>query len=371
MTRGPARRPIQADVARLAGVSQTTVSLVLNERDAGVRISPATRERVLSVIRELGYVANASARSLAGGRNRIIGVYTFEPVFPTTSLDFYFPFLLGMEQEAAELGYDLLLFTGVAGGRQIFRDGSTRLALADGALLLGRYPNVEEIEQLRDSGYPFVYVGHREVSGPPIPYVAADYARATQRLTERLFEVGHERVVYARIGNGDAQPSRDREKGFRRAVPAGDLRRPVGPVWTLESPDEVAGLLAEIRRAGVTAVVAEQHVLAQELLACGERQGMSVPGDLSIVVLGDSTGARGDDTPWTGLVVPREQMGRQATRLLVRLLKPAEEAEATEAAQCESAECPLVPGATVAPPPVPSRQRRPRRQPRQTRVSTS
>lgn len=345
MSRVPARRPTQADIARLAGVSQATVSLVLNERDAGVRISPATRERVLAVMREWGYVANASARSLAGGRNKIIGVYTFEPVFPTTSVDFYFPFLLGMEQQAAELGYDLLMFTSAGGERQIFRDGSTRLSLADGTLLLGRYPNIEEIEQLRDSGYPFVYVGHREVSGAPISYVAADYAGATQQLTERLFALGHERVAYARLGNGDAQPSRDREKGFRRAVPPGTTRRLTGPVWTLESVDEVDGLLTEVLRSSVTGVVAEQQLLAEELLACARRRGASVPGDLSVVVLGDSTGARRDDTSWTGLVVPREDMGREATRLLIRLLESAE-----TTARSESVECPLMDGATVGPP---------------------
>ena len=346
MSRGGMRRPTQADIARLAGVSPATVSLVLNERDSEVRISPATRERVLAVMREWGYVPNASARSLAGGRNKILGVYTFEPVFPTTSVDFYFPFLLGMEQEAAELGYDLLLFTSAGGQRQVFRDGSTRLSLADGALLLGRTPNVEEIERLRDSGYPFVYVGHREVSGPPISYVAADYTGATRQLTERLFELGHERVAYARLGDGDAQPSRDREKGFRLAVPAGGTRRPTGPVWTLGSPDEVDGLLEEIVRGGITGVVAEQELLAEELLAAAKRQALTVPDDLSLVVLGDSTGARRTETPWSGLVVPREQMGRQTTRLLARLLEAPD-----AAAQTEAVGCTLVPGATVGPPP--------------------
>jgi DNA-binding LacI/PurR family transcriptional regulator len=341
-TRGPARRPTQADIARLAGVSQATVSLVLNERDTGVRISPATRERVLTAMREWGYVANASARSLAGGRNKIIGVYTFEQVFPTSSQNFYFPFLLGMEQEAAELGYDLLLFTSAGGERQIFRDGSTRLALADGALLLGRDPNVEEVERLRDAGFPFVYVGHREVSGPPVSYVGADYAKATHQLTDRLFALGHERLAYARIGDGDAQPSRDREKGFRGAA-----RRLAGPVWTLQSTEDVDGLVEEILRGGITGIVAEQELLADEIRAAAARRGLAIPDDLSVVVLGDSTGARPTGTRWTGLVVPREEMGRQATRLLVRLL----ETEAPEAAALsESVECPLVPGDTVAPP---------------------
>jgi LacI family transcriptional regulator len=359
MSRRPARRPTQADIARLAGVSQATVSFVLNERDADIRISPATRERVLAIMREWGYVANPSARSLAGGRNRIIGVYTFEPVFPTTSVDFYFPFLLGMEQEAAELGYDLLLFTSAGGERQIFRDGATRLALADGALLLGRDPTVEEIERLRDSGYPFVYVGHREVSGPPISYVAADYAGTTRQLTERLFELGHQRVAYVRLGDGDAQPSRDREKGFRRAMPGGTVRRLAGPVWTLDSLAEVDGLVGEILRSGITGMVAEQELLAEEILAVVQRQGLSVPDDLSIVVLGDSTGARGGDTSWTGLMVPREQMGAEATRLLVRLL---EDTETT--AHIQNVECPVVPGATVGAPRAAADRRRARARPR-------
>jgi DNA-binding LacI/PurR family transcriptional regulator len=335
MSPGPARRPTQADIARLAGVSQATVSLVLNERDSGVRISPATRDRVLAVMREWGYVANASARSLAGGRNKILGVYTFEAVFPTTSMDFYFPFLLGMEQEAAELGYDLLLFTSTEGERQMFRDGSTRLSLADGALLLGRNPRSEEIELLRDSGYPFVYVGHQEVPGAPVSYVAADYAGATEQLTERLYGLGHERVAYARIGDGDAQPSRDRERGFRQG------RRQMAPVWTLESLDEVEGLVTEIRHGGITALVAEQVLLAEEI----ERQGLSIPDELSVVVLGDSIGARGHDTAWTGLVVPREEMGRRATRLLVGHL---ERPEST--AKNDSVECPLTDGTSVGPP---------------------
>ncbi|HWB36501.1 MAG TPA: substrate-binding domain-containing protein, partial [Rugosimonospora sp.] len=70
----------------------------------------------------------------------------------------------------------------------------------------------------------------------------------------------------------------------------------------------------------------------------------AVPGDLSIVVLGDSTGARHKDTDWTGLAVPREQMGRQATRLLVELLESPE-----LGARSDSVECQLLAGSTVGP----------------------
>jgi LacI family transcriptional regulator len=343
VSRGAAKRPTQADIARLAEVSQATVSLVLNDRDAGMRISQETRERVLSAMREWGYVANASAQALVGGRNRIIGVYTFEPVFPSDKRDFYFPFLLGMEQEATELGHDLLLFTSIGGRREIFREGSNRLSLADGALLLGRDPNQREIERLRDAGYPFVYVGHREVTGAPVSYVAADYTGATQQLVERLLELGHERVAYARLGDGDAQPSRDREKGFRQALRAAGVRKLTGPVWTLDTVSDVDGLVDEIISGGITGAVVEQQLLAEELRRAAHRRGLSVPGNLSIVVLGDSTAAHGDDVDWTGLVVPREEMGRVATRLLVDVLDSPEP-------RSESVACTLLPGTTIGQP---------------------
>src|SRR5262245_12848300 len=121
-----ANRITQREVARLAGVSQTTVSLVLNNRvEAATRIAPETRERVLQVIRETGYVADPLARSLVRRQNQILGVFTYEPVFPKGSADFYHPFLVGIEACAESLGCDLLLFTSAPvtnGTRRIFND---------------------------------------------------------------------------------------------------------------------------------------------------------------------------------------------------------------------------------------------------------
>src|SRR5690606_27289035 len=92
------RRATQADVARLAGVSQTTVSMVLNGTGvAQRRVSAQVRERVLEAIAVTGYAANPSAQLLAGGRSSIIGVYTYEPVFPHAGANFYYPFVEAIE----------------------------------------------------------------------------------------------------------------------------------------------------------------------------------------------------------------------------------------------------------------------------------
>ena len=119
-------RLTQRDIARLARVSQTTVSLVLNNRtSASARIPAETRDRVLKVIRETGYVADPLARRLLQQRNQIVGVFTYESVFPSASADFYHPFLSGIEETAEELGCDLLLFTSAPvtdGRRRVFHD---------------------------------------------------------------------------------------------------------------------------------------------------------------------------------------------------------------------------------------------------------
>ena len=73
----PSRKgPTQREVARLAGVSQAAVSQVLNGGEGGIRIPDATRQRVLQAMQDVGYVPNVAARRLAGGRNRILGVFT-------------------------------------------------------------------------------------------------------------------------------------------------------------------------------------------------------------------------------------------------------------------------------------------------------
>ena len=123
--------------------------MVLGGRaDGGARISELTRKHIIDVARDLGYSINPVARSLAGGRNRLLGVYTFEAVFPAVGRDFYQPFLLGIEREAERVGYDLLLFTSASmpgKRRSIYAGGVNRLALADGSILLGRQDDKAEI----------------------------------------------------------------------------------------------------------------------------------------------------------------------------------------------------------------------------------
>lgn len=327
----------------MTGVSQATVSLVLNGRaDTDVRIAPETRERVLAAIRATGYVADPVARRLADRHNRILGVFTSEPVFPSGTGDFYHPFLLGIEQCAEHLGCDLLLLTSapvVDGRRRLFHQDN-RLRLADGCVLLGRQLDPAELARLLAGGLPFVSVGRRDDAGGPVPYVGADYPRATAALVRRAVEVGHRRLTYLGQGGGPESHA-DRMRGFRAAADA------VGVDWRHE---QVAGrdpgeLLDAVTAAGSTAVFVEEYADGVALAAQARHRGLNVPHDLSILALGDPTRPAPTDLDLTGFRIPRRQMGWQAVEVLTGLLGGAAAGPPQRLLPCEE-----VSGATLAPP---------------------
>ncbi|MBX5159222.1 LacI family DNA-binding transcriptional regulator [Rhizobium sp. NZLR1b] len=314
------KRLTQHDIAKLAGVSQATVSLVLNGAPTALaRIPLETRERVQQVIRTTGYVADPIARRMAKGLNRILGVFTYEPAFPSEQADFFTPFLLGIEEEAQAQNYDLLLLTGAGVGndRKIFADGN-RLRIADGCLVLGREFDRAELKRLVSGDYPFVAIGRREDAGGPVPYVGGDYATGTRALVEKARALGHEKLAY--VGpNGSAESVVDRWHGFAAAVAEG-----AELVLHVDDVGRSAGeILDTILTCGATAVFFVELADAVRVEAVARERGLSVPDDFSAVVLGRHVRAGRSHVQFTSFNIPREEMGRQATAMLVRRIEGA------------------------------------------------
>lgn len=317
------RRPRIADVARLAGVSRTAVSVVLNDRvGEQVRVSEETQQKIWDVVEELGYVANPVAQSLARGRTQIIAVFTFESIFPVDSRNFYYPFLIGIEEKADTSGYDLLLVTSSDGNsdgrRHIYQKGVNRLQRADGAVLLG-HGSEDEIHKLLDEKYPFVFVGRRESPQDDISFIAADYTAATIEIINYIAQNGHQRLAYLR-STRQTEASADREQGVRQAIVGQQLQPP--PNWLWEGvPEAFTDLvLAEFLAQNVTAFVAEDDELGHRLLDIASQSGFSCPEDFSLAVLGNPLNPVSAPPNWTSFTIPRRQMGREAFALLLDLL---------------------------------------------------
>jgi DNA-binding LacI/PurR family transcriptional regulator len=312
------KRPTQKEVAERAGVSQGLVSQVLNDRQGAIRLHPDTRERVMRTMQEMGYAPNIAARSLAGGHNHIMGVFTNEPVFPTDTGNFYYPFIEGIEAAAATLNYDLLLHTRTP--QRGPPKGASRLSLADGTLVLGELGDaarVGELSTLIAEGHPVVFLGRRELPGLALSWVAADYAQATGQALGELYRLGHRNVLYLG-GTRHHESAADREAGYRQgAAEAG--QRP--QVRRLELAELSPALVARVRAEGVTAVLIENSELAGRWVALSAALGWAAPAQQSFVVLGDPITAGPSPRPWAALRLPRREMGSEAVGILDGLLR--------------------------------------------------
>ncbi len=319
----PRKRPTQADVARLASVSPAVVSAVVNGRGAnGARVGDRTAARVEQAIRQLGYVPNVAARNLAGGRNSIIGVFTYEALFPLEAMSYYHQFLMGVEEAVEALDCHLLLFTGSHTDdrrRSIYKNGTNSLQLADGAVLIGHSEDRDELAALLREGYPAVFIGRREFTGTEASYAAAGYSAATQQLVERVSALGHRRIARLR-GASQHESILDRDAGFAAARTALADRLDMAEVFVAPSAQDVTALVPRLVEQGYTCVVADDCERAGDVCASAESLGLSVPKDLSVAALSEYAGTTGVGWDITTVTTPGRGMGAEAVRLLADIL---------------------------------------------------
>lgn len=337
--------PRQADIARAAGVSQATVSMVINDREgAQYAIGDEARQRVWKAVEELSYVTNPAARTLAGGKSYVLGIFTFAPVFPVDFRDFYYPFLLGIEEEAEQQGYDLMLFTSGSGPqrqRRIYHQGANRLRTTDGCILLGRGGDQAELQRLNSEPFPFIFVGRRDLGDKPCPYVGADYSQGIELLVAHLEGQGHHRIAY--VGWSDpAEPTIDRRRGYEAALAARNWPQDPALAWQLDDHDITVDLVDDLYQRGATAVLVEDELMAERIWAHVHELGLTVPEDLSIGVLGDPPRGGPSVRDWTSITIPRRSMGQRALQTLIGLIDQDEDAEVPQ----ELLPCVLQVGAT-------------------------
>lgn len=334
-------RPTQSDIARAVGVSQATVSLVLNDRrDSTARLPEETRSRVLAALKRAGYVANPIARSLSGYRSNMIGLFTFESI-ESHPEGFYQSFVEGIMAGCEAASRDLLYFTSTSRNEKenhIYLENENRLRLTDGTVLLGNGEPQLELGRLREERFPFVFIGRREVDGGKLSWVAPDYTSATERLVERLIGLGHQRIVYVGVGL-DAPASRDRRLAYGRALRRHGLQilRP-----TAVRDDDYTAIDVSLAT-GATAFIVEPPVGLSSLISRIELSGRSVPADVSVAVMGDPANPEPRVLDWSGYRLPKRELGTRAVEVLLQLI-----AEPGGAPIQLEFECLDMPGSTLA-----------------------
>ena len=282
------RRVTQRDIARMTGVSQATVSVVLKAGPTARCGSPRRPgDRVLHAIRDTGYVADLVGRAARRPQQPDPRRVHLRAGFPSATADFYHPFLVGIEQRAEQLGCDLLLFTVRP------RTGCAwPTAASCWAASIGR----DELARL--------------VAEHPRSSASAGATRRRRALRRRRLRCrdrragrarrsgsGHRRLAYVGTG-GPAESHLDRLRGFTDACLAAGVFATHEPRRNTEQPDALADaiprLLAQGRR---RAVPGGARGRGRADRGAARARGRDVPGDVSVVVLGEPTRAGATPPP--------------------------------------------------------------------------
>jgi len=307
------------DVARLANVSISTVSRVLNRREV---VNDKTRARVESAIRELGYQPNAFARGLMLRRSEIVGL-----VLPDLHGEFYSEIIRGANQQARAMGYNLL----VSSARDGDDSQSLLHAIRQRSLLDGVAVMVSELTDriqgvLADFRLPLVVLDD-DIAGAPHDSVIIDQQHGARALMRHLVQrCGARRIIFV----GGQETNFDtiaRLEAYRQVLAESGLAQAARDVYFLDYEYDTAFELAT-RTVGQWAgpgscVFAANDEMAAGIVAAANAAGVPVPLDLAVVGFDNTRVARMTRPPLTTVHVPMSEMGARAIELLcLRLADP-------------------------------------------------
>jgi DNA-binding LacI/PurR family transcriptional regulator len=306
-----------ADVARHAGVAVSTVSYVISGKRA---ISASTRERVLASVRTLGYHPNAGARALASKRANVIALVL--PLRSGMHLPVLMQFATSVVTMARQFDHDVLLMTADEGPAGLRRIAAS--AMVDGIVLMDVEMHDARVPLLRDLGRPSVLIGF-PADPTGLTCVDLDFYRAGQACVEHLAGLGHRRIALlgapAVVYDRDTGFAHRTRAGFAEAAARHDIAAIAQPCEeNFEAVRrELAGLLA--RQPDLSALVVHNEAAVGQVLAALPALGRRVPDDVSVVAICPDEVAERASPALTSVLIPAEEVGRQAVSLLMRKLE--------------------------------------------------
>jgi LacI family transcriptional regulator len=307
------------DIAARAGVGVMTVSKALRDKHD---VSPETKTRVKLVAQQLGYVPNSSAQGLRTRMSKLFGV-----VVSTLTNPIFLPVVQAIEERAYELGYDVLLAETLDIPER--EEACVNRFLArrvDGLFIVPAYRMATEAriyQELLARKVPTVVMGHTVPFCNQFVNVESDDLLGSYKATQHLLNMGHKRIAF--LSGPPVTPwTQERFEGYRRALrEAGldvDEKLVFQAGWSIE--DGAKATLQMINEVSdATAVQTVNDMLA---VGCAEtllKQGLEIPGDMSVVGFGNILLSEHFQVPLTTLRQPKYRLGTAAIEAMQELLK--------------------------------------------------
>jgi LacI family transcriptional regulator len=304
-------------IAKLSQVSRSTVSRVINNHP---NVSPATRERVLEVIKSLNYQPNAAARGLAKGHTRILGLVIPMGVSALFT-DPYFPLLIqGVSSACNAHDHSVMLWLAEAEYerrtiRQIMHNG-----MIDGVIVASMLMDDPLVQALSEGDLPFILIG-RHPTDSRISYIDVDNQASARNAVTHLLRLGRKRVATI-TGPQNRIAGADRLEGYLAALRTRGITPDPNLIFESEF-SETEGYAAAQRLLDrqPDAVFAASDTIAVGTLRALREAGKRVPDDVAVVGFDDMPFASRTEPPLTTVRQPTHRMGEVATETLIDLIE--------------------------------------------------
>ncbi|QHT63542.1 LacI family transcriptional regulator [Paenibacillus lycopersici] len=308
------------DVARIAGVSPSTVSRVVSNHP---RISQETSRRVKAIMAELDYHPNIMAKSLVSKTTKTLGILLPRPAEELFANFFFGELIRGIVTQAARAGYDMLLTTVTSESTEL--ETISRLVLGhriDGILLLSSRTSDPIIGFLQEHQFPFVLIG-RSDEYPNVLSIDNNNIQAAADATNHFIAQGHTRIGFI-SGPPNLVVSQDRLTGYRKALR--DHRLEFRQEWVIEGDLlQESGFRAMSFFMSLperpTALVVFDDLLAFGVLRGLTELGYSVPGDICLVSFNNIPLSELASTPISSIDIGTYQLGYTASQSLLRVVQ--------------------------------------------------
>jgi LacI family transcriptional regulator len=315
------KRVTSQDVAKLAGVSRSTVSFVLNDVKR-IKISEDTRLKVINASNKLGYVPDAAAQALASRRSRIIGLILTRKPHHIASDAFITQILDGVLEIVHQNDMRLLIDIVESENQEEAYTEMVRAKRIDGILLSGPRFDDRALQVLGREGFPTVLIG--QLPGPTFYSVDVDNYSAAQKAVEHLIILGHISIVCITNAPEYYTAAADRLEGYQQALSVSGISYDDRLVrygdFDANSGYHQMRSLLESEIQFTAAFIASDSVALGAIAAIRER-GLKIPQDIALVGFDDIPIARYFDPPLTTIHLPAIELGRRASELLIKLLK--------------------------------------------------
>ncbi|HSL31871.1 MAG TPA: LacI family DNA-binding transcriptional regulator [Anaerolineales bacterium] len=317
---GTTKRTTSRDVAKLAHVSRTTVSFILNNVP-GVSISAATRQRVLDAAKKLNYSPNVAGKKLVSGKSYTIGLVLCQSPEQIFTDAFLPQVILGVEQAAMQQGFHVLLKpvdpNDTGGYARLITENHV-----DGILLSGPRQDDQALMHLHGQRVPIMLMG--QLPSTDIPFVDVDATAGAEMAVTHLIERGHRDIGMITNAPLDYTSAQQRRDGYLRALKKAKLGAKKSLIkegnYTPASGYQAMKALLQVDHPLTAVFVASDVVAMGAMLAIREAR-LDIPKDIAVVGFDDIPLAEFYDPPLTTVHLPAFGIGWAGGERLIRMIQ--------------------------------------------------